>query len=163
MLDQTYFDNGHLSSVALDSLVNGALSPRDTQLLLIHLEHCPACMDAYITALEGVPLEEPPADLEQRVLDRVAQTPPHRNRAPVAVGILKLAVAVCLTMLLLFGNVFHLVFTSSENLAQHLAVTSEASGESHWTAFASDFQQGFSDLINRFNHLFDRDAPDRES
>ena len=78
-------------------------------------------------------------------------------------GILKLAVAVCLTMLLFFGNVFNLVFTSSENLAQHLAAASEASGESHWTAFASDFQQGFSDLIHRFNHLFDRDAPDRES
>lgn len=159
MLDQTYFDNGHLSSVALYSLVNGTLSPRDTQLLLIHLEHCPACMDAYITALDTAELESPPQDLEQKVLERLEEASPRQDKSPLSAGIWKLAVAVSLTMLLFFGNVFHLLYTSSENLAQQITISSEQPKENKLSQFASGFQQGFNELINRFNDLFDTDAP----
>lgn len=163
MLDQRYFENGHLSQTALDALAMGTLSPHGTHLLLIHLEHCPSCMDAYIATLDTVPLEQPPEDLEQHILEQVEQVSHSRNSSSVAIGFLKLAVAVCLTMLLFFANVFDRVFTSSEHLAQYLAVASEASGENQWAAFASGFQQGFSDLINRFNDLFNGDASNNET
>lgn len=73
-------------------------------------------------------------------------------------GFLRLAAAVCLTMLLFFGNVFHLVYTSSENLTQHISISSEQPRDHTLSDLASGFQQRFNDLVNRFNDLFIRDV-----
>ena len=159
MLDKRYFQDGHLSSAALEALVKGELSPRDTQLLLIHLEHCPSCMDAYIAALDMTDLVIPPEDLQEQILERVEILSPSRTTVPLSSSLLRLAVAVALTVLLLFGNVFQQVLTSSEKLIQQITVSSEEPRKNP----LDDFQKGFNDLINHFNDLFRRDAPRKET
>jgi len=84
-----------------------ALSLSEKKQLLFYLESSPACMDAYLETLTEDALLSPPEGMEERILDAVhLETLRRRRDRSLAMQLVRLAVAVCLTMVLSLGGVF---------------------------------------------------------
>lgn len=122
MLSDCYFADGHLTpqawrqlttlpDISGPSCTEGAaeLTQEDRVLLLSHLESCRECMSRFLDTLEEGCLLTPPEGLEDRVAAAVAeesvrQTEGRRAHRARILQITKLAVAVCLTMVLFYGG-----------------------------------------------------------
>lgn len=110
MLDKLYFQSGHLTAAALFSLECGGLSEAERLLILTHLEQCPDCMERYLESLEGATLLEPPRGLEEAIAGAVRDEYQARKQKKVKlIQVAKLAVAVCLTMVLSLSGIFPLL------------------------------------------------------
>lgn len=122
MRNDRYFADGHLTEQAWSRLAGTpdgsdpsctgggtALSDEDPILLLSHLESCRECMSRFLDTLEEDRLLTPPEGLEVRIAVAVSeeyakQTTGKRARRARVLQITKLAVAVCLTMVLFYGG-----------------------------------------------------------
>lgn len=162
MLDRLYFWNGHLTPEAFAALEAGVLSDEDRELILAHLETCADCMNDYIATLTDDALIEPPEGLEERIMCAVRaeqpQDSPQKKRKVLAIQFMKLAVAVCLTMVLLFSGVFDFIGNTSKNLAQRNApikmeqqVTQRPEQEEgRFTDWMTGFRDGFNQFAKKF-------------
>lgn len=104
MLHEQYFCDGHLTDAAFAALDEQTLTMPERELLLAHLESCPVCMERWLDGVAAQPLSEPPAGMEERILDAVSREGAKRKQGRIRViQFTKLAIAVCLTMMLTVG------------------------------------------------------------
>lgn len=169
MLDRLYFTDGHLTPAAFAALDEGILSDEDRELFLAHLENCASCMDRYIELLTDDVLTAPPDGLEDRIMEAVRaeqqQVEPSRERKILAIKIAKLAIAVCLTMVLFFGGVFDFIGNTSKGFAQNntqIKIEQELEQnkqhsereEGRFSNWMTDFQKGFNQFAKKFAFSF---------
>jgi len=103
MDDRFCFGKGHPPPEVMEE----GLSLSERKLLLSQLESCPEYMDAYLETLTEDVLLSPPEGMEARILDAIhLETLRQRRDRSLAMQIVRLAVAVCLTMVLSVGGVF---------------------------------------------------------
>lgn len=153
----TDYDN-HLSEQDISALVGGGLSDRDTYLLLLHLEDCRGCMDRYIDAVSECEPESPPDGLNEGILSRLKTSNPQTTRTQIViVNIVKLGIAVCLTLLLFFSGTFEQIGRSTQTLVGLISVKSQPSlpqdKSDGWSRLTDEINTSFSDFAGHFNNL----------
>lgn len=163
MLDKHTIRNGHLTGEAISGLACGTFDERDTALLLCHLEACPACMDAYIDAVSAAdPAASPDgcSALEERILASIGKENRRAKNRVVLAGIVKMSVAVALTMLLFFSGAFRKLEESTTSFIQQISIQKEPelppdrSKGSRWEQLASGYHDGFASLVDRIHAFF---------
>ena len=115
MLDELYFRSGHLTAAAFAMLDCGGLTEEERILVLTHLEQCRDCMDGYVASLVDDALLVPPEGLEERIAGTVQEEYLiQKKKKTKLIQISKLAVAVCLTMVLSLSGLFPLLGGSTK-------------------------------------------------
>lgn len=153
----TDYDN-HLSEQYISALVGGGLSDRDTYLLLLHLEDCRECMDRYIDAVSECVPESPPDGLNESILSRLKTSNPQTTRTQIVIiNIVKLGIAVCLTLLLFFSGTFEQIGRSTQTLVGLISVKSQPSlprdKSDGLSRLTDEINTSFSDFAGHFNNL----------
>lgn len=151
----------HPDSAIIRALAEGLLPPADSLPLLEHLEACPACMDAYIAALEDSDLEEMTGDVAMQVLKAVEQKPQQEERKTIAVFLpaaIKLLAAVTLTMVLFFTGVFDAMGSGASELVNRIGASAAAPEEepSGFAQWSEALDNGIRGLMEQWNTLFKR-------
>ncbi len=169
MLDEIYFQAGHITRDAFAMLEKGQLSPEEREQLLAHMQNCPHCMDDFMDGLTEDSLMEVPAGLEPRILCAVEEEDEKRKareKKIIAVKITKLAIAVCLTMVLFTSGVFSYIGGAQQRMLdrQNQAAQNQTVGkeplhsrkENRLDEFWNSINSGFMDFARDFNsfHFF---------
>lgn len=168
MLDKSYFQNGHLTPAVFEALQAETLPQEDRILVLTHLENCSVCMDAYLDSLAAGAILDPPQDMEKEILSAVHAERTRRKGAKVRrIQYTKLAVAVCLTMVLSVGGFFQLQGRAASKPVKYEkpAVEQEAvtppkpgfSFDTFWDSINEGFYQ-FADFFN-FGNVREQTGP----
>ena len=154
------FPTGHLSAAAIRALADGLLTPDDALPLLEHLEACPACMDAYIAALEETELQETPDGLADRVLAAVAREDAADKKTVMVVfpAVAKLMAAVALTMVLFFTGVFDAIGRGARDLVDTIGTSASARPEDsgQLARWSEALDTGIQKLVEQWNAIFVR-------
>lgn len=155
MLSRMYRPEEHPSKELYAQLEQG-LAPMEREALLEHLEACIPCMDRYLARLEEDPLLEPPPGMEDRIIQAVREDFRLRRRKIIFVNTAKLAVAVCLTMVLSLGGVFTTLSGSQKALLERQSIRQEQTLPEERRSDAvgqllSDFSVGFRTFARSFN------------
>lgn len=160
MLEQRDYRDGHLTGEAFAELDAGELSVQDRKLLLTHLEDCIGCMDDFLETLTEESLIEPPDGMEDRILAAVREEAGKQKQSRILLlKITKLAVAVCLTMVLFAGGVFQFAGRAAmlrqpdriEQQAQTAPRQEERSRKNALGQIFSGINDGFIDFAKSFN------------
>ena len=141
---------------SLDLYARPDLALADREALLLHLEECIPCMNQYLAALEEGRLEEPPPGMEERILQALREDARRRRRKILFVNTAKLAVAVCLTMVLSLGGVFNALggrelLERQPPAGQELLAPSPWEGRPFSDGFLTDLKTGFRTFARAFN------------
>lgn len=165
MLDQEFFCHRHLTTDAYAALEADVLTLRDRELILLHLENCEKCMDSYLECLTEESLIKPPEGLNERIMEAVI-CEPQKRASGSNFRFLKLAVAVCLTMLLFTGGglLDYLSKVPNEMHSAKLPVVEESISpptfkKNPLAKYLNGFQQEFNkfarDIMFSFNNIGD--------
>ena len=175
MLDEKYFAGvpggpRHLTPEAFDALDAGELTDEERALMLAHLESCRGCMSDYIDRLADGVLLEPPDGLEERIgaavrAEWTEELVAERRKKARIIQFTKLAVAVCLTVVVSVGSFQLTGILRGRNFvefkpsatAQQAAVPPEQrpeEGENPLAGFVRGISQGFSQFADAINFGF---------
>lgn len=152
-ISKEYFSNGHLTPLALLMLEVGGLSDDERELILTHILACDECMETYTESLTDDALVEPPQGLESKILKEVDETASKKQESKVlAIQFTKLGIAVCLTMVLMFGGAFDFIknmdFTEKHPPIPNNTIRVEARlGET----ISYKFNKGFNEFASSIN------------
>jgi hypothetical protein len=164
MLNDTCFDSGHLSDYAIDLIVSGGTYNADMYILLDHLESCSECMDKYIHSVTAGGLEEPPAVLNERIMEKIKSEKPGQGGVQVVfINILKMGVGVSLALLLFFSGAFQKISSGAASLIDLIGERREPSQsyqppKKTLNTFFANIDSGFSDFAAQLNSLFKGDV-----
>ena len=164
MLNNTCFDGGHLSDYAIDLIAGGGTHDADMYILLDHLENCSECMGKYIYAVTACGLEEPPAGLDERIMEKIkSQKPAQGGVQVVFINILKMWVGVSLALLLFFSGAFQKISFGAASLIDLIGERREPTQsyqppKKPLNTFFANVDSGFSDFAAQLNSLFKGDV-----
>lgn len=160
MLDIIYFKNGHLTPMAFLLLESDGLSEEERELIATHLSECDECMNAYLESLTETELEEPSEDLSKRIVQQVELASEKRkDRKIIMMQFFKLGIAVCITVVMLFGGVFDVIANLPEQSKPEQSIEQsepEQSSHSKFIELNRFFHSGFNDIASKFNNSFIR-------
>ena len=151
-------DRRHCSSETFLLLENGGLTAEERSRILQHLEECVDCMDAYMDSLSEEVLLEPPEGMEQRILQAVSREKRKKKESKVlAIQFVKLAVAVCLTLVMMAGGVFDFASREPRNAVENnapLSAAEQVQAQQPKQGLISAVMRGFSDGFNQWAYGF---------
>lgn len=156
MLNETLFCNGHLTPLAFLLLESDALDDKEKELLLFHIIKCDKCMQEYTQSLTEELLIEPPSGLEQKIIKAVeVEYEKKRNSKILSVQFVKLAIAVCITMVMLIGGVFDYIGNVPNEMMKEKPQKNQKA--CFITQLGQDFSQAFNDFAYSFNNsMYDK-------
>lgn len=170
MLNKDLFnENGHLKESAFLLEEQGMLTDEESYLFLCHIESCDECGGKYLELLSASELTEPPPELSDNIMAEIGKINEKRSDKKIlAVQFVKLAVAVCLTMVLFFGGVSDgIVKLSKEQIMPYFTATknerpsppkTENPKEEAFRGLGSNFGKRFNEVADLINNSFREDA-----
>lgn len=169
MLDKLYFFNGHLTSLALFMLESDELNLDEKQLLLSHIGNCESCMNEYVDSLTEDSLIEPSESLTTRIMEAVyTENEEKKNSNIIAIQFVKLAIAVCLTMVIFFSGALGFSIGSNQRIDNEISYSQQQKPKPNqenkehraglFDNIASNLNRGFSGLADKINIGFKGDA-----
>lgn len=149
MLNQLYFNHGHLTALAFLMLETGELSQDEKSQILFHLSECDECMQSYVDSLTETSLIEPPAELEANIIQAVvSENDKKRTSKVLSIQFVKLGIAVCITMVMFFGGVFEFIGDMPIKMAENTTQKEDTPNA------LFEFTNSISDSFNKFAFSF---------
>lgn len=149
MLNQLYFNHGHLTAMAFLMLETDELSQEEKEMILFHLSECDDCMKAYVDSLTEESLIEPPTDLEVKIIQSVVTENGKKKKSKIiSIQFVKLGLAVCITMVMLIGGVFDFIGDMPIKMIETAPPKEEKANVLY------EMTQNFSNSFNKFAFSF---------
>lgn len=169
MLDKLYYKDSHLTSLAFLMLDNDELNLEEKQLVLAHINTCDKCMDKYIESLTDESLLEPNSNLASKIINAIdSQEHVKKGTKVLTIQFVKLAVAVCLTMVIFFSGALGITLNTPHHIQNNIDTTQSEKPKpkvekdnnkfDFFDSFTSSFNRGFSGLADQINIGFKGDA-----
>lgn len=156
-------ENNHLKETAFLMEEQGMLTKEESYLFLCHIESCSECMGKYIEYVEQGAQIEPPSELISNISKEAKKVREKRNeKKTLIIQLVKLAVAVCLTMVLFFGGISDRILNLTEEqlkLEFPIAGTEKPKNDA-LKEIGENFDRYFYEAADFINNSFRGDAKD---
>jgi hypothetical protein len=106
-MNNIFDEQGHLSKDTFQTLKSGTLSELEMLSLVTHIGDCEYCADAYANVFDSDELIEVPSGFEEEIKSKL-QPRIVKNKQLVFYS-LRVAVAACITLAIIFSGVLNLI------------------------------------------------------
>ncbi|MFA9381968.1 MAG: hypothetical protein ACERKO_13015 [Acetanaerobacterium sp.] len=150
-MNELFYDNGHITRRALESLAEEAQSDELARLELAeHLSFCDRCLDEYMALLDDSLLLSPPETQVPHIIKRVKR----RARVLFFNRYVRVTVAACLAITLWASGVFSIDYMEANSRLIASVGSSVASISQHVNEWKDDLSDELHSLLQPDNMSF---------